>query len=163
MAVKNENENIIHPSAVVVGEVSLAGKVSIWPQAVLRADMNWMKIGQRTNIRDGAVLHVDTGCPLDVGNDVTVGHMAMLHGCTIKDNCLIGIGAIVLDGAVVGENTMVAAGSLISPGKKIPPNSLVMGTPGRVIRQLSEEEVEKIKQSAERYWQMAQQTEKEQG
>ncbi len=160
---KIDNENIIHSSAVVMGDVRLAGKVSIWPQAVLRADMNWMKIGQQTNIQDGAVLHVDSDCPLEVGSDVTVGHMAMLHGCTIQDNCLIGIGAIVLDGAVVGENTMVAAGSLISPGKKIPPNSLVMGTPGRIIRELSEEEVESIKKSASRYWQMAQETEKEQG
>ncbi|MTI94984.1 MAG: gamma carbonic anhydrase family protein [Firmicutes bacterium] len=139
-----------------MGDITLGKKVSIWPLAVLRADMAAMTIGDQTNIQDGVVLHVDSNHPLEVGNRVTIGHKAVLHGCTIADNCLIGIGSIVLDGAEIGENCLIAAGSLISPGKKIPANSLVMGKPARIIRSLTPEEIEAVGKSAENYWQMAQ-------
>lgn len=151
-----ERQFYIHPSAVVMGDVTLGNQVSIWPQAALRADMSSITVGDGTNIQDGAVLHVDTGCPLVIGTGVTIGHQAVLHSCTVEDGCLIGIGAIILDGAVIGKYSMIAAGSLVSPGKKIPPNSLVMGTPGRIIRTLTEAEVEKLKNSARTYWQLAQ-------
>lgn len=150
-----ENLVYIHPSAVLSGDIELGKHVSIWPAAVLRADMDSIRIGDRTNIQDGCVLHVDTGTPLIVGKSVTIGHRAVLHSCTVGDNCLIGIGAIVLDGAEIGENCLIAAGSLISPGKKIPPRSLVMGAPGRIIRALTEEEIEKQHKSPETYWQLA--------
>jgi len=147
--------NFVHPSAVVMGDVTLGKQVSIWPTAVLRGDMDAIKIGDWTNVQDGCVLHVDTGIPLLIGNSVTIGHRAVLHSCTIGDNTLVGIGAIVLDGAEVGENCLIAAGTLISPGKKIPPNSLVMGQPGRIIRTLTPEEVEKQKKSPKHYWELA--------
>lgn len=150
-----ENTVYIHATAVVTGDVHLGEFVSIWPTAVLRADMDSIKIGDRTNIQDGCVLHVDTGIPLIIGNDVTVGHRAVLHSCTIGDNSLIGIGAIVLDGAQVGKNCLIAAGSLISPGKKIPDNSLVMGAPGRIIRTLTAEEIAKQQKSPKTYWELA--------
>jgi carbonic anhydrase/acetyltransferase-like protein (isoleucine patch superfamily) len=145
----------IHPSAVVMGDVSLGNYVSIWPNAVVRGDMDAVKIGDWTNVQDGSVLHVDTGIPLLVGNNVTIGHKAVLHSCTIGANCLVGIGAIVLNKAEIGENCLIAAGALVSPGKKIPPNSLVMGKPGRIIRKLDPDEIEKLKKSAKTYWQLA--------
>lgn len=156
-------EQYIHPAAVVMGNVTLGKFVSIWPAAVVRGDMAAISIGDWTNVQDGCVLHVDTDRPLVIGNNVTIGHRAVLHSCTVGDNSLIGIGAIVLDGAEVGENCLIAAGSLISPGKKIPPNSLVMGAPGRIIRSLTAEEIEKQKQGPRRYWELAQRAmEKEQ-
>lgn len=111
-------EQYIHPAAVVMGDVTLGKYVSIWPAAVVRGDMAAIRIGDWTNVQDGCVLHVDTGRPLIIGNNVTIGHRAVLHSCTVGDNSLIGIGAIVLDGAEVGDNCLIAAGSLISPGKK---------------------------------------------
>lgn len=150
------SEHYIHPTAVVMGDVTLGDKVSIWPMAVLRGDMDRIEIGDWTNVQDGCVLHVDTGTPLIIGKSVTIGHKAGLHSCRVGDNSLIGIGAIVLDGAEIGENCLIAAGTLISPGKKIPANSLVMGTPGRVIRSLTAEEIEKQKQSPRHYWELAQ-------
>lgn len=151
-----EKQVLIHPSAVVTGAVKLGNQVSIWPQAAVRADMNSITVGDGSNIQDGAVLHVDTDCPLEIGSNVTIGHQAVLHGCTVEENCLIGIGAIVLDRANIGKDSLIAAGTLVSPGKRIPPRSLVMGTPGRIIRSLSDDEVAKIKNSAATYWNLAQ-------
>jgi len=133
------------PTATVIGDVVLGENASVWFNTVLRGDMNFIRIGDRTNIQDNSTIHVtrDTG-PTVVGNDVVGGHQIILHGCTIKDRVLVGMGSIVLDGAEVGEESIVAAGSLVSPGKKFPPRSLILGSPARVVRQVTDEEVEKM-------------------
>lgn len=155
LGVSEMEETYVHPSAVLMGDITLGRQVSIWPTAVLRADMASIQVGELTNIQDGSILHVDTDKPLIIGNNVTVGHKAVLHSCTVGNNCLIGIGSIILDDVEIGDNCMIAAGSLVSPGKKIPPNSLVMGEPGRIIRSLTEEEIKKLDQSSKTYWQLA--------
>jgi carbonic anhydrase/acetyltransferase-like protein (isoleucine patch superfamily) len=140
------------PGCVVVGDVVLGADASIWFGAVVRGDVNSVRIGARTNIQDLAVVHVTGGTwPAVIGDEVTVGHQAVLHGCTVKDRCLIGIGAIVLDGAVVGEEAMVGAGALVPPGLVIPPRTLVMGSPARVKRALGEAELAGLRASAARY------------
>jgi carbonic anhydrase/acetyltransferase-like protein (isoleucine patch superfamily) len=148
----------IDPSAflatgcVVVGDVELGPGSSVWFGAVIRGDIHFIRIGARTNIQDQAVVHVTGGThPTVIGDEVTVGHGAVLHGCTIKDRCLIGIGAIVLDGAVVGEEAMVGAGALVPPGMVVPPRVLVMGAPARVKRPLGAAEVEGFRASAAHY------------
>lgn len=141
----------IAPGASVIGRVTIGASSSIWPNAVVRGDIATITIGERTNIQDNSTLHVDSDHPLRVGNDVVVGHNAILHGCTIEDNCLIGMGAIVLDGAIIGEGSLIGAGALVAPNKVIPPQSLVMGSPGKVIRELTAEEVEKIQHAAAEY------------
>jgi len=138
--------------SVVVGDVELGAGASIWFGAVVRGDVNSIRIGARTNIQDQAVVHVTGGThPTRIGEDVTVGHRAVLHGCTVKDRCLIGIGAIVLDGAVVGEEAMVGAGALVPPGMVVPPRALVMGAPARIKRSLSDADVEGLRASAAHY------------
>ena len=140
------------PGCVVVGDVVLGPGASIWFGAVVRGDVNSIRIGARTNIQDQAVVHVTGGAhPTVIGDDVTVGHQAVLHGCTVKDRCLIGIGAIVLDGAVVGEEAMVGAGALVPPGMVVPARSLVMGAPARVRRSLDAADVEALRASAAHY------------
>jgi len=124
---------------------------SVWFGAVLRGDQEPIDIGAGSNVQDNCVLHTDTGFPLTIGPDCTVGHLVMLHGCTIGRNSLIGIGAVVLNGAVIGENCLIGAKALITEGKVIPPGSLVMGAPGKVIRQLSEPEIAKLTASARHY------------
>lgn len=146
----------IAPGAQVIGDVQIGSGSSLWPNAVVRGDMAPITIGEETNIQDNSTLHVDSGHPLTIGNSVTVGHNAILHGCTIMDHALIGMGAIVLDGAKVGEFALIGAGSLIPPGKEIPPRSLVVGSPGKVVRELSEEEMKHLKQSATVYAEKAQ-------
>ncbi len=137
---------------VVVGDVVLGAGSSIWFGAVIRGDVNTVRIGARTNIQDQAVVHVTGGThPTVIGDDVTVGHQAVLHGCTVRDRCLIGIGAIVLDGAVVGEEAMVGAGALVPPGMVVPPRALVMGAPARVRRMLGDAEVDGLRASAAHY------------
>lgn len=152
----------IHPSvfiadsAEVIGKVTIGEESGIWFQTVVRGDVNYVRIGARTNIQDSCVLHVTGGkWPLIIGDDVTAGHRAVLHGCTIMSCVLVGIGAIILDGAVVEENSMVGAGSLVSPGFKVPSGTIVMGVPARVKRDLKPEEIEHIKQSAKNYVQYA--------
>lgn len=130
----------IAPNATVVGRVSIGAESSIWFQCVLRGDINSIAIGSQTNIQDACLLHVTHRHPLVVKDRVTVGHGAILHGCEIKSDCLIAMGAIILDGAVVGEGCLIGAGSLIPPGMQIPTGSLVMGVPGKIIRQLSSED-----------------------
>ncbi len=138
--------------SVVVGDVVLGPGASLWFGAVVRGDVNSIRIGARTNIQDQAVVHVTGGThPTVIGDDVTVGHRAVLHGCTVKDRCLIGIGAIVLDGAVVGEEAMVGAGALVTPGMVVPPRSVVMGAPARVRRTLDDAEVDGLRASAAHY------------
>jgi carbonic anhydrase/acetyltransferase-like protein (isoleucine patch superfamily) len=137
---------------VVVGDVELGPGCSVWYGAVVRGDVNFVRVGARTNIQDQAVIHVTSVThPTVIGEEVTVGHQAVLHGCTVKDRCLIGIGAIVLDGAVVGEEAIVGAGALVPPGMVVPPRSLVMGTPARVKRTLDEADVAGLRASAARY------------
>lgn len=150
-----EPRRYIHPTATLMGDITLGDYVSIWPSAVIRGDIASIKIGSWTNVQDCCVLHVETGQPLLIGNNVTIGHGAILHGCTIGDNCIIGMGAIILDKAQIGANCLIAAGSLVPPAKIIPPGSLVMGQPGRVVRQLTAEELEKQKNSPKAYWQLA--------
>ena len=140
------------PSACVIGDVHIGESSSIWFNVVIRGDVNSIRIGNRTNIQDGSVIHVTREThPTVVGNDVTVGHSVTLHGCTVHDGCLIGIGAIVLDGAVIGPSSLVAAGSVVAPGTLIPPRSLAMGSPARVKRTLSDEECRNIHSIAESY------------
>ena len=141
----------IAETADVIGQVTLKARSSVWYQAVLRGDTDHLEIGEESNIQDGAVLHADPGFPLKVGKGVTVGHQAMLHGCTVGDGCLIGIQAVVLNGAVIGENSLVGAGAFIKEGAEFPANSLIVGSPARVVRELSEEMVAGLKKNAQSY------------
>lgn len=141
----------VAPGAVVLGDVTLKAGASVWYGAVLRGDNDPIVIGRGSNIQDGAVCHTDIGEPLIVGDGVTVGHQAMLHGCAIGDNTLIGIGAIVLGRAVIGRNCLIGAGALIPEGKTIPDGALVIGQPGRVVRDLTPEEIAHIAASALHY------------
>ena len=138
-------------NAVVLGNVQIGKNASIWYGSVVRGDNDPISIGENTNIQDGSVIHTDYGCPVNIGRDVTVGHMVMLHGCTIADFSLIGIGARILNGAKIGTNCIIGAHTLIPEGKKIPDNSLVMGVPGKVIKQVSLQQTEVIKMSALHY------------
>ncbi|GAA5058064.1 gamma carbonic anhydrase family protein [Nocardia callitridis] len=135
----------IAPNATVIGRVSLAEEVSVWYSAVLRADLEAISVGARSNIQDGCVLHADPGFALTVGTGVSVGHNAILHGCTIGDDVLVGMGATVLNGAVIGEGSLIAANALIPEGAQIPPGSLVAGVPGKVRRDLSAAERDNIR------------------
>lgn len=141
----------IAPNATVIGDVRLAANVSIWWNAVLRGDNDPIAIGENSNIQDGSVLHTDEGVPLTVGRDVTVGHLVMLHGCSVGDGSLIGIKSVILNGAVIGKQCLIGANTLIPEGKAIPDRSLVMGSPGKVVRELSDEQVARIAHSAMHY------------
>ena len=138
-------------NADVSGDVSLGIESSVWFSATIRGDIAPIKIGNVSNIQDNAVCHVSVGVPLTVGDYVTVGHSAILHACTIGDHCLIGMGAIVLDRAEIGDHSIVAAGALVTGGKKFPPRSMIMGSPARCVRELTDEEVNNLDASAERY------------
>jgi carbonic anhydrase/acetyltransferase-like protein (isoleucine patch superfamily) len=141
----------IAPNATIVGDVMLGDDVTVLFGAILRADMASITIGNRSNVQDNAVIHESVGHPVTIGNDVSIGHGAIIHGCTIEDGCLIGMGAIVLNDAIIGKDSLIAAGSLISERKIIPPNSLVMGVPGKIVRELSADEVVKNLENAESY------------
>jgi len=148
----------IHPSAVVSGAVTLGDDVSVWPMAVIRGDVGWIAIGAASNIQDGCVLHVThesvaqpEGGPLVIGREVTVGHAAILHACTIGDRCLIGMGAIVMDGVEVGADSLIAGGAVVPPGTKVPPGTLWRGNPARQARELSPEDIAKQAYSAAHY------------
>ena len=138
-------------SATVVGRVQLGAGANVWYGAVLRGDNEWITIGERSNIQDGSVLHTDMGSPLTLGADVTIGHQVMLHGCTVGDNTLIGIQSIVMNGAKIGRNCIVGAGSLVTEGKQFADNSLIVGSPARAIRTLTDEQVEGLRLSAAHY------------
>lgn len=141
----------IAPGAVVCGDVTLGEETSIWFQAVLRADIQRIVIGDHSNIQDGAVVHLDSLYGTTVGEWVTVGHKAILHACTVDNEVLVGMGSIVLDGAEIGARSIIGAGALVTGGKKIPPGSLVLGSPGKVVRELSLDEQKDIKRWAARY------------
>ena len=150
VAFASENYFIAH-NATVIGSVVIGDNVSIWFNVVLRGDNDVISIGAETNIQDGAVVHVDPGKPVTIGRGVTVGHKAVIHGCTIGDNTLIGINAVILNGAQIGNNCIIGANALIPEGKIIPDGSLVVGAPGRVVRQLSEEQIAQLGRSAAGY------------
>ena len=143
--------HFIAPSASVIGSVILQDNVSVWFGAVIRGDNEPIHIGANSNVQDGAVLHTDPGAPLTIGRDVTIGHLAMLHGCRVGDGSLIGIKSIVLNHAVIGRNCLIGANTLITEGKIIPDNSLVIGSPGKVVRTLSEDEIATIHANAANY------------
>jgi carbonic anhydrase/acetyltransferase-like protein (isoleucine patch superfamily) len=141
----------IAPDARVIGKVTLGPGVGIWFGAVLRGDNEPVTVGEDTNIQEHCMLHTDPGFPVTVGRGCTIGHRAIVHGCTISDNVLIGMGAIVLNGARIGENSLVGAGALVPEGREIPPGSLVIGMPGKVARALSEDEIARNRKSAANY------------
>lgn len=141
----------IAPQATVIGQVTLKANTSVWPGAVLRADNTTITIGECSNVQDGAILHVDPGFPLQVGQYVTIGHQAMVHGCIIEDGCLIGIQAVVMNGAVIGRESLVGAGALVTEGKVFPPRSLILGSPAKAVRTLSDDDVAKIRKGVESY------------
>ena len=138
-------------SAQVIGRVELADDVSIWFGAILRGDTESMRIGRGSNIQDGSVLHADVGKPLTVGADVTVGHQVMLHGCTIGDESLIGIGAVVLNGAKIGRGCLVGARALVTEGKEFPDGAMILGSPAKLVRMLSTDEMDGLRASARHY------------
>lgn len=141
----------VAPNATVIGDVRLGANASIWWNAVLRGDNDPISIGTNSNIQDGSVLHTDAGVPLTIGANVTVGHLVMLHGCTVGDNSLIGIGSILLNRAVIGKNCIVGANTLIPEGKVFPDRVLIVGSPGKVVRELTDEEVARLEKSAAHY------------
>lgn len=138
-------------NAMVIGSVLLCEGASVWFNAVLRGDTELITVGRGSNVQDGSVLHTDPGCPLVIGSHVTVGHKVMLHGCEIGDNSLIGINAVILNRARIGRNCLIGANALITEGKQIPDNSMVMGSPGKVVRELTEQEIAGLRLSAEHY------------
>lgn len=141
----------IAPTATVIGNVSIGAGTSIWYGTVLRADMDRMEIGEGSNVQDNCVFHVDADVPLSLGSGVSVGHGAIVHGATVGDNSLIGMGAILLNRSVIGKESLVAAGTLVPEGMEVPPRSLIAGVPGKVRRELTDEEVAKLRQNAEVY------------
>lgn len=141
----------VAPNATVIGQVRLAENASVWPSAVVRADNDLISIEGGTNIQDGAILHVDPGHPMSIGRNVTVGHAAVVHGCTIGDGSLVGIHATILNDAKIGKDSIVAAGSVVPEGKTYPDRSLIMGVPGKVVRQLTDDEVKWIADNARDY------------
>jgi len=142
----------IDPSAQVIGDVVVGERSSIWPNVTARADNNSIHIGDDSNIQDNSVLHCDPGVfRLQIGNRVTVGHLAMLHGCTIEDDCLIGIGAVVLNGAKIGKGSVIAAGAVVPEGADVPSESMVMGVPAKVKRQVTEQECQRFRENARHY------------
>ena len=143
------------PNATVIGKVTLAERASVFYTAVLRGDMDTITIGEGSNIQDGCVAHTDPGHPVVVGKGVSVGHRAVLHGCTVEDDALIGMGAVVLNGAVVGAGSLVAAGAVVPEGMEIPPGSLVAGVPAKVRKELGEEATESLRQNARTYVELA--------
>lgn len=142
----------IAPGAVVLGDVDLADDVGVWFQTVVRGDVNWIRIGRGSNVQDGSVLHVTSDrFPLTIGSRVSIGHGAVVHGCRVDDDCLIGIGARVLDGAVIGAGSIVGAGALVTEGMEVDPGQLVMGVPARVARGVSQDEAERVRRTAQHY------------
>jgi carbonic anhydrase/acetyltransferase-like protein (isoleucine patch superfamily) len=139
------------PNASVIGQVELAAEVSIWFGAVIRGDNEPIRIGARTSIQDNCVLHVDPGFPMTIGEDCTIGHLAMLHGCTIGNSVLVGIGAIVLNGARIGEGSIIGAGALVTEGREVPPGSVVLGSPGKVVRPVADADRALIQEGTDFY------------
>ncbi len=135
------NDVFIAPGAYVIGQVAIGSRSSFWFGASIRGDMEKITIGEESNFQDNVTVHVDIDVPTHIGSKVTVGHNTVLHGCTVEDGVLIGMGSIILNGAVIGKDSLIAAGSLVAPGTEIPPRSLVMGSPGKVVRTLTEDQI----------------------
>lgn len=150
-----KESSFIAPGAIVVGKVEISDQVNVWYNAVIRGDDDKVVIGRATNIQDGCLLHQNDGIPLIIGEEVTVGHGAILHGCTVGDGCLIGMGAIILSGAQIGSESLIGAGTLIKENQQIPSGVLVVGSPGRIVRELSAAERQNLRQSAQNYLQRA--------
>lgn len=145
----------IAPESVLIGDVRIGPQVSIWPQCVLRGDINYIEIEECSNVQDGTVIHMAEKIPVIIGRYVTIGHLAMLHACTIDEECLIGMHSTILDGAIIGHNSIIGAHTLVKQGMVVPPGSMVLGVPGKVVRSLSEEEQKKLPQWAENYLEIA--------
>ena len=141
----------VAPGAMIIGDVTIGAESSIWFNSVLRGDLEPIRIGDRTNVQDGAVIHTDKAFPCSIGDDITIGHGAILHGCTIGNEVLIGMGAILLTGSVIGERAIVAAGALIREGQEIPPGSLAVGVPAKVLREVTESELERTQHGKNDY------------
>lgn len=141
----------VAPEATVIGDVALGEQASVWPGAVLRGDINSIRVGDRSNVQDGAVVHLADDYPAEIGRDVTIGHRAIVHACRVEDECLIGMGATLLDGAVIGRRSIVGANALVTQGTVVPPGSLVLGMPAKVVRSLGEEEQLEIAGWAKKY------------
>ena len=141
----------IHSAAIVLGDVTIGARVSVWPTAVIRGDSDTITIGDDSNVQDGTIVHVDHGVPTKIGKRVAIGHRAIVHGATIEDDCLIAMGAILLNGVHVGSGSIVGAGAVCREGMKIPPNSLVLGVPGRVTRETTDDERDRIRKTVESY------------
>jgi len=145
------NSAYVSDGATVIGKVTLGEHVSVWPGAVIRGDNDLIKIGDGSNVQDNAVLHTDPDFPLVIGANVTIGHQAMLHGCTIGDGCLIGIQAVVMNGAIIGKDCLIGAGALVPEGKLFPERKLIVGAPGKIVRALADDEIEKMHRAAPGY------------
>ena len=148
---KIDKDSWFAPNAVLIGDVTLKKKANVWFNATLRGDVEPITIGEGSNVQDGSVIHTDPGCPATIGKNVTIGHLVMLHGCTIEDDCLIGIGSTILNKAKIGKNSIIGANALITENKIIPERSLVIGSPGKVIRQVTDEEIKHVRENAEHY------------
>ena len=148
---QREGDTFVAPTAVVIGSVTLKHEASVWWGAVLRGDYDAITVGERSNVQDNAVVHMDEGFPVTLGNCVTIGHKAVLHGCTVGNNALVGINSVVMNEAVIGDDCLIGSNTLITEGKVIPPRSLVLGSPGKVVRELSDEEVSEITGFSDRY------------
>jgi len=153
---KIDESCFVAPSADVIGDVTVGPKSSIWHRVVLRGDVDRIEVGSCSNIQDGTIVHVAEGFPTIIGNNVTIGHGAIIHGCIIKDGAFIGMGATIMDGAVIGEGALIGAGALVTEGKEIPPHTLVMGVPARVIKELPPEYIEIAKKRPLEYAELAQ-------
>lgn len=151
VATPGEGRFWVAPNAVVIGNVAIGEDASVWFGAIVRGDNEPIVIGPRSNVQESSVLHTDPGYPMTIGPDCTIGHMVMLHGCTIGARSLIGIGSIILNGAVIGEESLIGANTLVAEGKEIPPRSLVLGSPGKVVRTLSDADVARFTSIAGRY------------
>lgn len=149
--VETESGVWIAPTATVIGQVTLKQDSSIWWGAVLRGDYDSIVVGEATNIQDNSVVHTDAGFPVNIGNRVTVGHNAVVHGCTLGDNSLIGINSTILNGVEIGQNCLIGSNTLLTEGKKIPDGMLVFGSPGRVVRELAPKEIAELREISDRY------------
>lgn len=145
------DDAFIHEAAIVIGDVTLSARASVWPTAVLRGDTASITVGTDSNVQDGAILHVDRDVPCSIGARVAIGHRAIVHGALVEDDCLVGMGAILLSGVVVGSGSIIGAGALCPEGMVVPPNSLVVGIPGRVIRETTPEERDRIARTVDSY------------
>lgn len=141
----------VAPGAVVVGDVTLGSRASVWYQCVLRGDIAPIRIGARTNVQDLTMVHVDTDRPCEIGADVGIGHRAIIHGCTIGDGCLVGMGSVILSHAVIGEGSVIAAGAVVTEGMEVPPGRLVVGVPGRIVREVDDELRARTRMTVEHY------------